>query len=429
MLSLPHRQKRDVSNNKVMRPSHSRHAFRRRIAQANRNSSLHLCLSIIFVGFCSSANTVPIENCELFWFSGGNCETTTTTMRTTVNRHHGMAQGVTHILLLMSLGVTNTTSFLVPKPATSQSVIITKSNNEDILPISSVSASFSKTFSVLNAHGGDYGTPAGEPTSVDDLSSSILIESDTRNKMLSSRRRRRKSTKLSSTASAVSNTSIRRQRRNASPSSSSLRSSSVYEYIDPNSIAEVVLPTTIAGSPDAAAGANAVTRIGRHGGSSIAANEVAPPLPVEDVMDGETSSWYSDQQNLAASPVEGMMNWIQNPSLNVARGLVVVASAIYGTNFALIKILDHEMPLSVSAVLRFSLAAAVVSGIVLGREIQQDRNQQLLFDKEQASTYTDDAIINYKQDVKLLDEERWSGLLAGAEIGLFYCVGYIFQGT
>ena len=123
-----------------------------------------------------------------------------------------------------------------------------------------------------------------------------------------------------------------------------------------------------------------------------------------------------------------MTDWIQSPSLNVARGFVVLASAIYGTNFALIKVLDNEMPSSISAVLRFSLAAAVVTGVVLNGEIRQDRQQQALVEKEQGLNPDADFVGSLKRDVQQLEEERWSALRSGAEIGLFYCVGYIFQG-
>jgi len=46
-----------------------------------------------------------------------------------------------------------------------------------------------------------------------------------------------------------------------------------------------------------------------------------------------------------------------------ARALVLMAAAIYGTNFAAVKVLDESMPILVSATLRFGLAATVVSSM------------------------------------------------------------------
>jgi hypothetical protein len=55
------------------------------------------------------------------------------------------------------------------------------------------------------------------------------------------------------------------------------------------------------------------------------------------------------------------------PPLSVwqGRGIVVGAAAIYGTNFAAIKLLDPVVPVAVSAALRFCLAAATVTAAVV----------------------------------------------------------------
>jgi drug/metabolite transporter (DMT)-like permease len=89
------------------------------------------------------------------------------------------------------------------------------------------------------------------------------------------------------------------------------------------------------------------------------------------------------------------------PSLLTGRLLVLFAAAVYGTNFPAVKMLDQAMPLSISATLRFGLAAAVVAAVVLGRE-------------------SGDADAMTVQERKLA---FWSG----AEIGFWYCIGYISQ--
>ncbi|CAB9517036.1 EamA-like transporter family [Seminavis robusta] len=95
---------------------------------------------------------------------------------------------------------------------------------------------------------------------------------------------------------------------------------------------------------------------------------------------------------------------LEKPSLNFARFLVLAASAVYGTNFAVVKVIDEQIPFAVSAVLRFGLAAAVVTAMVLQGEGKQ----------------------NLKASVTEI-EERLPATLAGMEIGGWYCMGYLAQ--
>lgn len=102
---------------------------------------------------------------------------------------------------------------------------------------------------------------------------------------------------------------------------------------------------------------------------------------------------------------KGKVKWsafLDNPSERMGRILVLLAAAIYGTNFATVKLLDVTMPLSISAALRFGLASAVVSTLVLSQE-------------------NDDAD-------PVVSKERNLALWSGIEIGLWYCIGYIAQG-
>jgi predicted TIM-barrel enzyme len=82
-----------------------------------------------------------------------------------------------------------------------------------------------------------------------------------------------------------------------------------------------------------------------------------------------------------------------------------VASAVYGTNFAIVKMIDGQMPFALSATLRFGLAAAVVCAMVF----QAEAKQQLI----SASIPT--------------AKQRFHATLAGMEIGGWYCLGYICQ--
>lgn len=103
------------------------------------------------------------------------------------------------------------------------------------------------------------------------------------------------------------------------------------------------------------------------------------------------------------SQAQRFISALDHPTLQMGRFLVLLASCIYGTNFTVVKLLDDTMPLSVSACLRFGLAASVVSALVLSRE---------------------------PDDVEpKLKKERNLAFWGGVEIGLWYCIGYIAQGT
>lgn len=89
------------------------------------------------------------------------------------------------------------------------------------------------------------------------------------------------------------------------------------------------------------------------------------------------------------------------PTLPMGRILVLVASLIYGTNFATVKMLDDTLPLSISATLRFGLASASVAALVLSKE---DENVE-----------------------PIVIKERNLAMSSGLEIGMWYCIGYICQ--
>lgn len=107
------------------------------------------------------------------------------------------------------------------------------------------------------------------------------------------------------------------------------------------------------------------------------------------------------QFDLSESSAAGGIG-LEHPSLNLARALALAASAVYGTNFAVVKMLDEQIPFAVSATLRFGLAAAVVSALVLNGE------------RSGAPSAAN-------------AEERGPATWAGMEIGGWYCLGYLCQ--
>lgn len=118
----------------------------------------------------------------------------------------------------------------------------------------------------------------------------------------------------------------------------------------------------------------------------------------------ETKMEFDLSESIVGNLNDGAMNWDQ-PSLNFARVLVLTASAVYGTNFAIVKLLDEQIPFAISAAMRFTLAASVVTAMVLQGEYNN---------KE-------------KSVVAQSEKERGWATWAGMEIGGWYCLGYLCQ--
>lgn len=94
----------------------------------------------------------------------------------------------------------------------------------------------------------------------------------------------------------------------------------------------------------------------------------------------------------------------ENLSIEMGRLLVMIAAALCGTNFSAVKLLNQAMPLAASAALRFSLAAIVVTVMVVGQEkTQQEKTTQQEENKRGVAT------------------------LMGVEVGAWYCLGYLCQ--
>lgn len=108
---------------------------------------------------------------------------------------------------------------------------------------------------------------------------------------------------------------------------------------------------------------------------------------------------------------------LQDPSVGFARVLILGASAVYGTNFAIVKLLDEQMPFAVSAAMRFCLAAGVVSALVMHGERRSDT------DVIQEAGADQTVIPQLLQQ----SEDRKAATFAGIEIGSWYCLGYLCQ--
>jgi hypothetical protein len=99
------------------------------------------------------------------------------------------------------------------------------------------------------------------------------------------------------------------------------------------------------------------------------------------------------------------------------RALAILAAAIFGTNFSLVKFLDSagsDIPIAAAAVLRFTLASIVVSTVV---EISDNKNRN----NNNMYHHLDWGMTNSH------DLEKRHAFLSGGEVGLWYGAGYIAQ--
>eukprot|EP00978_Attheya_sp_CCMP212_P047160 scaffold421244_cov58-Attheya_sp.AAC.5 len=85
----------------------------------------------------------------------------------------------------------------------------------------------------------------------------------------------------------------------------------------------------------------------------------------------------------------------QGPSVTTGRLLVLAAAALYGTNFATVKVLDEHMPVQWSAAYRFSIAAAACLALTPSEVWQK--------------------------------KDSLNALLGGAQVGFWYALGYLCQ--
>ncbi|GKY98542.1 hypothetical protein MPSEU_000811200 [Mayamaea pseudoterrestris] len=105
------------------------------------------------------------------------------------------------------------------------------------------------------------------------------------------------------------------------------------------------------------------------------------------------------------------------------RLIVLAAAAIFGTNFATVKMLDQVVPTSVSMALRFVLAAvAITTTVAWQHQSQQRRNDSLL--QQQSTT----ALSNDEKASAMAIRNEWiPAAWLGAEVGAWYLIGYLCQ--
>ena len=138
-------------------------------------------------------------------------------------------------------------------------------------------------------------------------------------------------------------------------------------------------------------------------------------LVVEEVFD------YVVEQT---STTSSLASFWEQPSVLVGRGLALLAAAVYGTNFAAVKILNDSLPVSLAASLRFGIGFFAMAAAVLWSERNRDAQEA---GDQYFQVYGEagqDVIPVSKAE---LYKERADAMWAGAEVGLWYAVGYIVQ--
>jgi len=98
-----------------------------------------------------------------------------------------------------------------------------------------------------------------------------------------------------------------------------------------------------------------------------------------------------------------------------ARLLIVIAAALYGTNFTMVKILDENMPVGISTTLRFALSAAVTLPWLLAPALKET-------DSTSSITSPTSDVHESRDLMKAL-----SPAIAGMEVGMWNSVGYLSQ--
>lgn len=118
-----------------------------------------------------------------------------------------------------------------------------------------------------------------------------------------------------------------------------------------------------------------------------------------------------------------------------ARLLVIVAAALYGTNFSVVKILDETMPVGISSTLRFAMAALATLPWLLAPSSSAPKKGG---DEEviEASTFAVEDEQGSSENKKGGIAGWWDGVqsdaalaagIAGFEVGLWNSIGYIAQ--
>jgi len=107
-----------------------------------------------------------------------------------------------------------------------------------------------------------------------------------------------------------------------------------------------------------------------------------------------------------------------------ARILLLVAAALYGTNFTFVKILNESIPVEIGAALRFALAAfATLPFLFLSNKSQNESIDVI---------DTDTGILAQNESIDVIDTDAgtlagYGVLLGGMEVGMWNAIGYLSQ--
>jgi len=132
-------------------------------------------------------------------------------------------------------------------------------------------------------------------------------------------------------------------------------------------------------------------------------SEVFPLLETENVEEATTSQ--NKEMSITVNPLEDD----HDKDVKFARLLLLGAAALYGTNFALVKILNESVPVGASTSLRFGLASLATL--------------PWLFPSKSKSEGTDSLDILATPNSDYI----WGATFAGFEVGLWNSIGYIAQ--
>lgn len=142
-----------------------------------------------------------------------------------------------------------------------------------------------------------------------------------------------------------------------------------------------------------------------------------------------TSRCIGSNSSINATTSVAALEDDDTPRLSLWQGrlLIIAAAAIYGTNFATVKVLDVSMTVGSAAAARFTIAAAAVCLPIWVQETTNHlRSSKQMVDVTASSI----KLIKGDDDNTMYSNQtdgRWPATWFGAEVGAWYCIGYIFQ--
>ena len=156
-------------------------------------------------------------------------------------------------------------------------------------------------------------------------------------------------------------------------------------------------------------------------------SSVAPlklPYAVEIVQEGNETISGEVKVSDSKTTKYGILSWcahqIHSPSEKAGRVLAMLAAVMYGTSFASVKVLDDTMPMAITALFRFGIGAITVTWITLHEEARGAA-------KAVEAGFMEE-VLNKGEPLFSVAEKRRAAMWCGAEIGVWYTLGYLFQG-